>query len=246
MAPPAVDLTDSRVFVKGVPHEWLAQLRRSAPVSWHEGGAAGSGFWAVTGYHECVRVNRDFEHFSSARQATYLWDVAPEDLASQQLMMLNMDPPLHTRYRRLVNKGFTPRMVAQLEEQIHVIADDLIDSVCERGEADFVTDLVAEMPLIVIAELLGVPQDDRHRVFEWSNKMIGSEDPEYQEGADAAGQAAMELYAYAEELFARKRVDPHADLMTALAEVSVDGEQLSELELDLFFLLLSVAGNETT
>jgi len=160
--------------------------------------------------------------------------------------MLNMDPPLHTRYRRLVNKGFTPRMVRDLEANIHRVTDAIIDQVIVKGEADFVTDLSAELPLQVIAELLGVPPDDRHRMFEWSNRMVGNEDPEYQTQAEEALHAAMELYAYAAELFATKRVDPHADLMSVLTTVEVEGEQLSEMELELFFLLLTVAGNETT
>jgi cholest-4-en-3-one 26-monooxygenase len=137
-------------------------------------------------------------------------------------------------------------MVSQLEQHIHETADEIIDGVIEKGSADFVTDLVAELPLIVIAELLGVPREDRHRVFDWSNRMVGNEDPEYQITVDQATQAAMELYAYAAELFAKKRLDPHGDLMSALTQVEVDGERLSDLDLELFFLLLSVAGNETT
>jgi cholest-4-en-3-one 26-monooxygenase len=211
-----------------------------------QGEKAGPGFWAVTRYHDCVTVNRDYENFSSARKATFIWELPEEELAQQQMMMLNMDPPLHTRYRRLVNKGFTPRMVSQLEQHIHETADEIIDGVIEKGSADFVTDLVAELPLIVIAELLGVPREDRHRVFDWSNRMVGNEDPEYQITVDQATQAAMELYAYAAELFAKKRLDPHGDLMSALTQVEVDGERLSDLDLELFFLLLSVAGNETT
>ena len=193
------------------------------------------------------QVNRDYEHFSSARQATYLWDLAEDDLAQQQLIMLNMDPPLHTRYRRLVNKGFTPRMINQLHERIHAATDDIIDSRHrDRVTADFVTDIAAELPLVVIAELLGVPNEDRHRMFDWSNRMIGSDDPEYQTAGEVAQMASMELYAYASELFGKKRVDPHEDLMSVLTQVEIEGEQLSSFELELFFLLLTVAGNETT
>jgi cholest-4-en-3-one 26-monooxygenase len=240
-----IDLLDSTVFAERVPHEWFAFLRQNAPVWWHE-EKDGPGFWAVTSLAEATQVNRDYEHFSSARKATYLWELAEDDLAQQQLVMLNMDPPLHTRYRRLVNKGFTPRMVNQLHERIHAATDDIIDQVIEQGSADFVTDIAAELPLVVIAELLGVPNEDRHRMFDWSNRMIGSEDPEYQNAGEAAQMASMELYAYASELFATKRVDPHDDLMSVLTQVDIDGEQLSSFELELFFLLLTVAGNETT
>jgi len=240
-----IDLTDSKNFVDGVPHEWFTFLRQNAPVWWHE-EADGPGFWAVTGYDDCSLVNRDYEHFSSHSKATFIWELPEEALAQQQLVMLNMDPPLHTRYRRLVNKGFTPRMVAQLHDSIHVATDRIIDNVIEEGRADFVTDIAAELPLVVIAELLGVPNEDRHKMFDWSNRMIGNEDAEYQNTEEVAQVASMELYAYASQLFAQKRADPQADLMSVLTDVEVEGEKLSDFELELFFLLLTVAGNETT
>jgi cholest-4-en-3-one 26-monooxygenase len=241
-----IDLTDSKPFADRVPHEWFAFLRKNAPVWWQE-ESDGPGFWAVTSHADCTTVNRDYEHFSSHKKATFIWELPEDQLVQQQLVMLNMDPPLHTRYRRLVNKGFTPRMVNQLHERIHVATDGIIDSVIEQGKADFVTDIAAELPLIVIAELLGVPDEDRHRMFDWSNRMIGNEDPEYQQNAgEAAQQASLELYAYASELFGVKRANPHDDLMSVLTEVEVEGEKLSDFELELFFLLLTVAGNETT
>ncbi|HEY1827125.1 MAG TPA: cytochrome P450 [Acidimicrobiales bacterium] len=240
-----VDLSDSRSYVSGVPHAWLAYLRQHDPVHWQEEDG-GPGFWAVTRYDDCVTVNRDYERFSSAARGTMPFEMPDADIEQQSLMMLNMDPPLHTRYRRLVNKGFTPRMVRDLEQSIHRSTDAIIDQVVEKGKADFVTDLSAELPLQVIAELLGVPKDDRHRMFEWSNRMVGNEDPEYQGQAEEALVAAMELYAYASQLYGTKRIDPHADLMSVLTTVEVDGEQLSDMELELFFLLLTVAGNETT
>ncbi|HEX4082448.1 MAG TPA: cytochrome P450 [Acidimicrobiales bacterium] len=240
-----VDLSDSRSYVPGVPHEYLTYLRRHDPVHW-QAEANGPGFWAVTKYDDCVTVNRDFERFSSQLKGTMPFELTDDEIAQQGLMMLNMDPPLHTRYRRLVNKGFTPRMVRDLEESIHRTADRIIDTVCEKGEADFVTEISAELPLQVIAELLGVPHEERHNMFDWSNRMVGSEDPEYGITAEDALQAAMELYGYASELFAKKRIDPHGDLMSALTQVELDGERLSDMELELFFLLLTVAGNETT
>ena len=240
-----VDLSDSRSYVDGVPHAYLTYLRHHDPVHWQD-EPGGPGFWAVTRYEDCVTVNRDYERFSSAARGTMPFELDEDEIAQQGLMMLNMDPPLHTRYRRLVNKGFTPRMVRDLEESIHRSTDAIIDEVIETGRADFVTQISAELPLQVIAELLGVPQEDRHRMFEWSNRMVGSEDPEYQAEAELALTSAMELYAYAAELFAKKRIDPHADLMSALTTVEIEGERLSEMELELFFLLLTVAGNETT
>ncbi len=173
-----------------------------------------------------------------------------EQLEQQRLMMVTMDPPIHTRYRRLVNKGFTPRMIGELQQSIHGVADDIIDGIIESGSADFVIDVAAELPLVVLAELLGVPAEDRSKMFDWSNRMIGREDVEYQgnqvSAEENAGLAATELFGYAAQLYEQKRARPGEDLMSVLTQVELDGEQLSELELDLFFMLLAVAGNETT
>jgi cholest-4-en-3-one 26-monooxygenase len=242
-----IDLIDGRNFVAGVPHHWFRQLRQEAPVYWHpEATAPRGGFWAVTGFDDCVTVNKDWQRFSSARRSALFGEMEEDQLAQQQLMMLNMDPTMHTRYRRLVNHGFTPRMVRDLEEKIVGYADGIINSVCERGTADFVEEISAELPLLVIAELLGVPQEDRRMVFDWSNRMIGSEDPEFQfEGTDP-GEAAMAVFSYAEEMAATRRLTPGQDLVSVLIAGEVEGEKLDQLELDLFFLLLIVAGNETT
>jgi cholest-4-en-3-one 26-monooxygenase len=238
-------LMDPTTYAEAVPHEYFAELRRSAPVAMrHEPDTA--PYWAVMSYDGCVTVNREWEEFSSFEKTALPFDVPEEEIVQQQLMMLNMDPPSHTRYRRLVNKGFTPRMVRDLEARLHNVTDELLDRICEKGEADFVVDIAAELPLIVIAELMGVPYEDRHKMFEWSNKMIGSQDPEYAVSPDVPAEAAMELYAYASALFAAKRSDPNQDLMSVLTQVEVEGESLSDLELELFFLLLAVAGNETT
>jgi cholest-4-en-3-one 26-monooxygenase len=242
-----IDLTDGRNFVSGVPHHWFRQLREEAPVYWHQEKAAPrGGFWAVTRYGDCVQVNRDWENFSSARRTSLFTEMEDDQLAQQQLMMVNMDPTMHTRYRRLVNHGFTPKTVRDLERQIIGYADGILDSVCERGTADFVEEISAELPLLVIAELLGVPQEDRRMVFDWSNQMIGSDDPEYQIPGAEPGEAAMHVYSYAEELAAQRRLAPRQDLVSVLIDAEVEGEKLDQLELDLFFMLLIVAGNETT
>ncbi|HLG92587.1 MAG TPA: cytochrome P450, partial [Acidimicrobiales bacterium] len=240
-----VDLVSLDNFVPGVPFEMFDLLRAEAPVYWHD-EPEGPGFWAVTRYHDVVMVNRDNQLFSSARRGALIMEQDEETLAQQRMMMLNMDPPLHTRYRLLVNKGFTPRMVAKLEDRMRHYTNQIIDAALDKGEFDFVTDVAAELPLQVIAEIMGVPQEDRHLVFNWSNRMIGSEDPEYKITPENAQEAAMELYAYAHELAAKKRANPSDDIITVLLQAEVDGERLSDLEFDMFFLLLAVAGNETT
>ena len=241
-----IDLTDRDTYVRGVPFEQFDRLRAEAPVYRHPGHAEGADFWAVTRYEDVVTVNRDNETFSSARGGTLLWDMPAEALEQQRLLMLNMDPPLHTRYRRLINKGFTPRMVSELETTMRKRTAEIVDRIAVRGECDFVVDVAAELPLQVIADLMGVPQDDRHKLFDWSNRMVGADDPEYGITEEMTQQASIELYAYASQLAAERRADPHDDLISILTRSEVDGEHLSQLEIDLFFLLLSVAGNETT
>src|SRR5947207_2710187 len=240
-----VDLADKDNFVPAVPHGLFSVLRREAPVHWQD-EPDGRGFWAVTRYPDVVHVNRDVETFSSHKGTALLIDQPAESLEQQRLMMLNMDPPMHTRYRLLVNKGFTPRRVTQLKEDIRRRTNEIIDAVAEKGEADFVVEMSAELPLQVIADMLGVPQEERHLVFDWSNRMVGSQDPEYLTDPELAQNASMELYSYFNQLSAQRRADPKEDLVTVLLNAEVDGEKLTELELDLFFLLLSVAGNETT
>ena len=244
-----MDLSDPSVFVEGVPHEWLKHLRDECPIYWQKESrplVPGNGHWALFRYDDVAMVNRDNLTFSSWRGGTLYDDMPEAQLEQQRLMMLNMDPPLHTRYRLLVNKGFTPRMVSRLEERARVYANQILDGICEKGECDFVVDVAAELPLQVIAELMGVPQEDRHLVFDWSNRMVGHDDPEYHVTPEAAMEASMELYAYANKLAAEKRANPSEDILSVLTRAEVNGERLTELELDLFFLLLAVAGNETT
>lgn len=240
-----VDLFDPDVYVRGIPHDTFALLRREAPVYRHPRTGL-PPFWAVTRYHDVVSVSRDWAAFSSERQGALLREPPEEALETQRLMMLNMDPPRHTKLRSLVNKGFTPRMVAQLTPPILRLCDEIVDAVCERGECDFVTEVAAELPLQVIAELLGISQSDRHQVFEWSNTMIGSDDPEWQRSPEEAMDAAMAMYAYANELALQRRDSRREDLVSVLMRAEVDGQQLTEMEFDVFFLLLAVAGNETT
>jgi cholest-4-en-3-one 26-monooxygenase len=240
-----VDLSSPDSFVPGVPFDMFDVLRREAPVYRHP-GHGGPDFWAVTSYHDVIGVSRDAGTFSSAARTALFEEPDAETLSSLQLMMLNMDPPMHTKLRLLVNKGFTPRMVGVMEERIRLATVQVLDNVARGGGCDFVSDIAAELPLMVIAEVMGVPVEDRAKVFDWSNRLIGFEDPEYNTSMESAQEASMELYAYANNLAAERRADPRNDLVSVLLEAEVGGEKLTELEFDLFFLLLAVAGNETT
>ena len=180
----------------------------------------------------------------------YLW--TPDELEMQRLMMLNMDPPEHAKLRKLVNRGFTPRRIRELQEVLARRATTIVDEVIEAGSCDMVEAVAAELPLQAIAEFLGVPQEDRHLVFKWSNTMIGSDDPEYASEKDEAGQtaetmaASAELYAYAQGLAEDRRANPRDDIVSDLVQAEIDGDVLSDTDFNLFFLLLAVAGNETT
>ena len=240
-----IDLINPENFVAGVPHDVFATLRAKAPVFWHD-YPGDTGFWAITKYEDVVAVSKDNATFSSFRGGTILRDLPQEDLDSTRTIMLNMDPPQHSKYRKLVSQGFTPRMTAQLEPKVRASTTEIIERVAARGECDFVRDVAAELPLQVIADLVGVPQEDRNKVFEWSNRLIGFDDPEFQSAPDEGKMAAAELWMYANQLAEERKREPRNDLVTVLMTGEVDGEKLTEAEFDSFFLLLAVAGNETT
>jgi cholest-4-en-3-one 26-monooxygenase len=246
---PEINLVDPDVYQRGgPPHEMFSWLRTHDPVFWHaNGGEPGwPGFWAITRHADIGYLSRHPEIFSSARRLSLFGEVPEEHIELQRLMMLNMDPPQHTRQRAFVNRGFTPRMIGRLEEHIAEICHALLDEVQASGRADFVTQIAAPLPLWVICELVGAPVEDRGRLFELSNLLIGSADPEFQIGPQAQQNAAAEVYAYGAALAERRRADPADDIVTRLLQPNDQGEALTSDEFDLFFLLLTVAGNETT
>jgi cholest-4-en-3-one 26-monooxygenase len=248
-----IDLLDRDIFTRGIPHEWFTWLRQNAPVYRHP-EPDGPGFWVFSKYEDVVHAGRDAATFSSEQSRGGV--VGLEELTEEQLaqappseggnMMLTMDPPEHTRYRKLVNKGFTPRMIHALEPHIRDLTGRIIDGAIAKGQVDFVVDVAAELPLQAIAELLGVPMEERHKIFEWSNKMIGSEDPEYSVSMDEVQDSFVQMFLYAQQLADQRRAEPRDDIVTTLLNAEVDGDRLSEMDFNVFFLLLAVAGNETT
>jgi cholest-4-en-3-one 26-monooxygenase len=240
-----VDLHDPDTFVRGVPHDAFRVMRKEAPIYFHK-EPNGRGFWCVTKHDDVITVSKDPHTFSSKRGATNIQDYAEEDLSVMQMMMLNMDPPQHNQFRKLASTGFTPRMVARLEARIRESAKDIVDQIAKKGETDFVTSIAAELPLRAIADLLGVPQEDRHKLFDWSNRLIGFDDPEFQTSLEDGKAAATELWMYATSLAEERRDKKGEDLVSVLINAEIDGERLSEMEFSSFFLLLAVAGNETT
>jgi cholest-4-en-3-one 26-monooxygenase len=228
-----------------VPHEMLTTLRREAPVFFHN-EPDGPGFWAVTKHADVLAISRDNDTFSSELGGTFIDTATDEALSKIRLSILNMDPPKHHRYRRLVSKGFTPRMITQLQDKIRLRAQWIVDEVIDRGECEFVEDIAAALPLQIICEMIGLPEEDWPRMFELSNKLVGFDDPEYQTSEEDGELAAAEIFGYCDKIAGERRVDPRDDIMSALVHAEVDGERLDDIELNLFFVTLVVAGNETT
>jgi len=254
-----VDLTDLDVWERGVPHDWLALLRRDAPVFWQP-ETEGSGFWALTRYEDVVRVAKEWETFSSELGGTSLQDLTPEELAARR-SMIDTDPPPHTRMRALVNKGFTPRVVNAYEERIRGLAREIIDRAVAEGEFDWVESVAAELPMWVFSEIMGLPVEDRRLIIELGDKLLGNTDPEVVGEEYVAERAlkdpalrklpfsspfAADLIEYGRKLGEARRHDPRDDITTKLVEAELDGSRLSEQEFGTMFILLTTAGNETT
>jgi cholest-4-en-3-one 26-monooxygenase len=228
------DLTSPDTFVTGVPHELFARLRRDEPVA-RTRRPDGQTVWSLTRHEDVVRVSRDPKNFSSN----------PEPSAPSPVL-INMDPPAHTRYRQLVSAGFSPRTVAAMEAGIRGRASLLIDQALEAGEVDFVTDVAARLPLQVICDLMGIPAEDHDLVLNWSNRLIASDDQEYHVIPESRERAQADAYTYFTALGDDRRQHPREDLVTKLVQAEIDGEHLSEFELALFCILLLIGGNETT
>jgi cholest-4-en-3-one 26-monooxygenase len=249
--PPGFDLTDPDLYSRRVPMAEFAELRRTAPVWWHPqprgtGGFDDEGYWAVTRHADVVAVSRDSDHYSSWENTAIIrhQDGATRDqIELQRFVLLNIDPPQHTQLRGIVSRGFTPRAINDLRSTLSERAGQIMRTALDSGSGDFVTDVAAELPLQAIAELIGIPQDDRRKVFDWSNDMVGYDDPEYT--ADPAAAAA-ELVGYAMAMAEDRRQSPRDDIVTKLVNAHVDGGQLSSDEFGFFVILLAVAGNETT
>jgi len=249
--PAGFDFTDPELNLRGVPTAELAELRRAAPVWWcaTPHGTAGfddEGYWVVTRHADIMTISRSSDLFGSWENTAiirYAQPMTEESLFFNRFILLNIDPPAHTKLRGIVSRGFTPRAIAGLRDTLANRAERIVRAAIDDGTGDFVTDVACELPLQAIAELIGVPQEDRKKIFEWSNRMVGSDDPEFgQKGLDAAA----ELLGYAMAMAEERRACPRDDIVTKLVHAEIDGGQLSSDEFGWFMLMLAVAGNETT
>jgi cholest-4-en-3-one 26-monooxygenase len=249
--PPGFDFTDPDLYSQRVPTEEFAELRRTAPVWWNSQprGASGfndEGYWVVTKHADVLEISRSSDLYSSQEKTAIIrhsTGVTEESLGMQRLILLNIDPPQHTKLRGIVSRGFTPRAIGNLRQVLAARAERIVQLALTEGTGDFVNDVACELPLQAIAELLGIPQEDRRKIFAWSNEMIGYDDPEY--GGDAQAAAA-ELVGYAMTMAEERRGCPRDDIVSKLVHAQVDGGQLSSDEFGFFVILLAVAGNETT
>jgi cholest-4-en-3-one 26-monooxygenase len=243
------DVLDPGIYAAGVPHEVFRQMRAEAPVYWHEEPDGGRGFWAITCYDDVVAISKNPGTFSSARGATFVKDANDIDLPVLQSFMLNMDPPQHIRFRNLVKHSFAPKSLPGLEAGIRRTVRLIIDRVAAQGHCDFVRDVAAQLPLRVIAEMIGVPDEDRDMVYDWSNTMVGWDDPQFNENDEhqvKAQAAAMEMFQYAGALGQQRLDKPCDDLISMVMKGLVNEGGMSAMEFAAFFTLLFVAGNETT
>lgn len=245
---PAITLDDPLHYERdGIPHDQFAWLRANAPVYWHEPnfGDGWPGFWAVTRHADIQYVSRHPELFSSRRRLAVFYELPDEHIERQRNMMLHMDPPQHTRLRALVNRGFTARAIDRLAKHIREVCDGLLDDVVARGEVDFVRDIAAPLPLYVTCELIGAPLADRAHLFQLTCAMRGADDPVLTVSYTAE-EATRLAYEYITDLAARRRAEPRDDILTLVLRADERGDELTRDELNMFFLLLVVAGSETT
>ncbi len=250
--PKGFDPLDAELNLKGLPVAELAELRKSDPIHWVDvpggtGGFGDKGYWLVTRHADVKEVSRRNEIFGSSPDgAIPVWPQGMErsQIDLQKAVLLNMDAPQHTRLRKIISRGFTPRAIGRLEDELRARAQKIAETAAAQESGDFVEQVSCELPLQAIAELLGVPQEDRDKLFRWSNEMTAGEDPEYAD-VDPA-MSSVELIQYAMQMAEERAKNPTEDIVTKLIEADIDGEKLSDDEFGFFVVMLAVAGNETT
>ena len=245
------DFTDPDLLATRLPVEEWAELRRAAPVWWVDqpDGTSGfddGGYWVVSKLEHIKEISKTPETWSNHANTAVIrfnGDITRDEIDIQRAMLLNTDPPAHDKLRRIISRGFTPRAVQSLRDALHERAERIVHEAAKNGSGDFVQQVAAELPLQAIAELIGVPQEDRGKIFDWSNRMLGYDDPEL--GGDHK-IATAEIMGYSWNLAEQRRACPADDIVSTLLSADIDGEALGSEEFAWFVIMLSVAGNETT
>lgn len=246
-----LDLTYGELFIRDKAHDVWQRLRAEDPVSWQDGRLWFPGFWSITKHADILAISRDPHTFISSKGIAMATDpTPPPERFEANASLITTDPPRHVRLRRLVNKGFTPRMVALMEPGIREMTREIIANVATKGACDFVTDVAAQLPLAVICSMVGAPREDWPMLFNLTNQVLGPDDPEYQsEGRDrreTAEHGTRQMFAYFAKTVAARRREPREDMVTLLTQAEIEGEALTEQEILAFCQLLVLAGNETT
>ncbi len=238
-----IDLLSPKSFAAGHPHPQYRWLRENAPVHWHE-EPNGKGFWAVSRFKDVWEVDRDFQTYSS-EPTIMISDPAAEAALGfgGYKMMLMMDPPQHTAFRKLIRSEFTLPVSCGRTPRMNALARQIVDAVIARGECDFVSEVAGEMPSYVIAELLGIPLDDGRELYKLTEIIHTATDAQSE---NAGGMAVLKMFEYGRTVIDEKRARPKDDLATKLLQAEVDGRKLEDIEFLLFFLLLVDAGGDTT
>jgi cholest-4-en-3-one 26-monooxygenase len=250
--PEGFDVNDPDLYAQRLPRAEWEELRRTAPVWWqaqprHRDGFDDEGHWVLTRHADVKEVSRQDRIFSSYENGAIIRfheNMQREQIDMQRVIMLNMDAPQHTRMRSIISRGFTPRAVSSLREALTERARKIVAEAAGKPDGEFVRDVACELPLQAICELLGVPQEDRHKIFDWSNRMVSYDDPDYD--PDDGQTASFEMLSYFMEVAEARKECPASDIVTKLVTADIDGEELSSDEFGFFTILLSVAGNETT
>jgi cholest-4-en-3-one 26-monooxygenase len=250
--PEGFDVNDPNLYAQRLPRAEFDELRRTSPVWWqsqprHRDGFDDDGHWVLTRHADVKEVSRNDAVFSTYENTAIIRfneQMTRENIEMQRVILLNMDAPQHTRMRSIISRGFTPRAVASLKDALDGRAKDIVARALTNDAGDFVTDVACELPLQAICELLGVPQEDRLKIFDWSNRMVSYDDPDY-DPADGE-TAAYEQLSYFMEMAEDRKACPADDIVTKLVTADIDGQELTSDEFGFFTILLTVAGNETT
>jgi cytochrome P450 len=233
----------------GYPHEIWKQLRREDPVH-HVENAAGVPFWAITKHADIVEISKRPDLFLNGPRLVISHEGDERPPAVFPPTLIEMDPPKHGVYRQLVSKRFTPRFLERYHAEIEQIGREIVDRLGEGGECDFVREVSAPLPIAVIAWMLGLPKSDWNLLFDWTNRVIGAGDPEYQKPGktpnETAREAMTEVFFYFSKLVEEKRKNPADDLVTLFTQAEVDGKPLPPMDILAWCLIIVIAGNETT
>lgn len=255
LGPDDANITSHDTYTNGVPHATFKRLREEDPIHWTE-EADGTGFWSVLRYDDAIAVSKDVKTFTSSK-GIRLEEMDPEESEARRTMM-ELDPPEHTRYRRLVSKGFTRRRVESYEESIRELAIEVIEEAIQHTEFDFVSQIAEQLPMRMLGRMLGTSDEDGHKLVAWGDALLGNTDPEFTDypvdltNTDEfrmvpfRSPASIQIFQYAQEQAAKRRANPTDDVISQLLEPTTDGAPLTDLEFNNFFTLIVAAGNDTT